>query len=90
MMTEAPLQREAGVHEPADVFIAALSEKNLAAEAALVEAFHRRYRAADSLLILDENSNIDATSALRARGFKIFYLPMPPWRLRMILRRLLR
>jgi hypothetical protein len=89
-MAEAPLQRDAGVHEPADVFIAAMSEKTIAYDMGLVHSLHRRYRPAHSLLVLDENSDMGAVKTLRARGFKIFYQPMQPWRLRLILRRLLR
>jgi anti-sigma regulatory factor (Ser/Thr protein kinase) len=88
-MAETPLQREAGVHEPADVFIAAMSHKTIMSDADRVELLHHQHRPAHSLLVLDEDSDMRAVKTLRARGFKIFFQPMPPWRLRMILRRLL-
>jgi signal transduction histidine kinase len=90
MMAETPPQREAGRHEPADVFIAAMSQKTVVSDVERVESLHHRYRPAHSLLVLDEDSDMGAVKALRARGFKIFFQPMPPWRLRIILRRLLR
>jgi signal transduction histidine kinase len=89
IMAETPLQREAGVHEPADVFIAAMSHKTIMSYADRVELLHHQHRPAHSLLVLDEDSDMRAVKTLRARGFKIFFQPMPPWRLRMILRRLL-
>jgi signal transduction histidine kinase len=89
IMAETPLQREAGAHEPADVLIATMSQKTVVSDADRVELLHHQHRPAHSLLVLDEDSDMRAVKTLRARGFKIFFQPMPPWRLRMILRRLL-
>jgi hypothetical protein len=90
MMGETPLQQEAGLHQPADVFIAAISQQTIVSDAGWVESLHHRCRPAHSLLVLDADADMGAVKTLRARGFKIFFQPMPPWRLRIILRRLLR
>jgi signal transduction histidine kinase len=89
-MTEAALQPSPAVQEPVDVLIASLSAKTARSDAGVVEALCHLYRPAHSLLVLDESSDIDAVVALRAAGVNIFHQPMPPWRLRMILGRLLR
>jgi hypothetical protein len=77
--------------EPLDLLIASVPKQIVESDARTIESLRHRYRPVFSLLILDDNDSSDAdiVTGLRAKGFHIFYRPMPPWRLRMILLRLL-
>jgi hypothetical protein len=77
--------------EPPDLLIASVPKQIVESDARTIESLRHRYRPVFSLLILDDNDSSDAdiVTGLRAKGFHIFYRPMPPWRLRMILLRLL-
>jgi hypothetical protein len=72
-----------------DLLIAEMSKEDLKCAKGLIESIRQRYRPAQALMVVDEASGTEDLDRLRAEGLQVYYRPMPPWRLRMILLRVL-
>jgi anti-sigma regulatory factor (Ser/Thr protein kinase) len=74
---------------PVDVLIACLPGYRDAEHSPLIQALRQQHRPKHTLLILDETLEPDTAARLPAKDLHVFYRPLPPWRLRMILWRVL-
>jgi signal transduction histidine kinase len=88
-LDDTAMQRGFSPEEPSALLIANISEQAVRSKTSLIESVYHRHRPGKALLVVDEGLDGNAVGRLRAAGFHIFYRPMPPWRLRMILIRLL-
>jgi signal transduction histidine kinase len=74
---------------PVDVLIACLPSYREPETWPLLQALREQHRPKHTLLVLEQTLDPDGTARVRKEGLVVFYTPMPPWRLRVILWRLL-
>jgi signal transduction histidine kinase len=72
-----------------DVLIACLPRYDHAEHAGLLRGLRHHHQPKHTVLILDDRLDPDIAARLGATEVHLFYRPVPPWRLRMILWRLL-
>jgi signal transduction histidine kinase len=88
-LDEAHVSGSAPAEPALDALIACLERYCEAKHSPVLGALVLRYRPRHTILILEQALDPGSAGRLRAKGLHVFYAPMPPWRLRMILWRLL-